>query len=122
MRPCAVCGQPFYFVMVAACQDCCSKSTKQINQAHLNGWAWTYLYNQIREIGEDMEWIFYDFVFSFFGGKSNNPIAKAMRWIAYKLPDSHLRGWYWIGEERAYCCKDCSRFTKQINHAHLQAS
>ena len=67
-----------------------------------------------------MEWIFYDFVFSFFGGKSNNPIAKAMRWIAYKLPDSHLRGWYWIGEERAYCCKDCSRFTKQINHAHLQ--
>ena len=25
----------------------------------------------------------HDFVFLFFGGQSNNPIAKAMRWIAY---------------------------------------
>ena len=37
MKPCAVCGKPFHFVMVPACQDCCSKSTKQINQAHRNG-------------------------------------------------------------------------------------
>lgn len=57
-----------------------------------------------------MEYKFYDFVFLFFGGQSNNPIAKAMRWIAYKLPDSHLRGWYWTGQVRAECCKDCSRF------------
>ena len=59
-----------------------------------------------------METVVHDFVFLFFGGESNNPIAKAMRWIAYKLPDSQLREWYWEGQIRAECCKDCSRFTK----------
>ena len=55
----------------------------------------------------------HDFVFLFFGGQSNNPIAKAMRWIAYKFPrDSWLSYNYWEGDLRANCCKDCSRFTK----------
>ena len=68
-----------------------------------------------------METIVHDFVFLFFGGQSNNPIAKAMRWIAYKFPrDSWLSYNYWEGDLRADCCKDCSRFTKQVNHAHLQ--
>ena len=48
-----------------------------------------------------METVVHDFVFLFFGGESNNPIAKAMRWIAYKLPDSQLREWYWEGQIRA---------------------
>ena len=27
MKPCAVCGKPFHYVMVPACQECCRKES-----------------------------------------------------------------------------------------------